>query len=247
MSDPDIVERWLTNAFAQVEAPPGVDAWRRQPSRRAPMRNGTRRLMAVALAAGIAAALLSASVAGTLALTHSHPSPPATAHPIRPPAATHEASPPAHAAASACSRLKTPESSHGFLYFDPPGAEEPSISCAQAIATFLCSPSAIARQCLQSLPVTAQLARLTVTDPLREFPGPGLPFVGKPFVPKSLLVWRMTWEAASCHAELGPGFPPLDFTPSTTPCRTAWTYLIDASTGDFLFFDFADNASGKAG
>jgi|HubBroStandDraft_4_1064222.scaffolds.fasta_scaffold41545_5 hypothetical protein len=45
MSDPDVVERWLTHSFAQVETPPGFLVWRDLPPRRNPMRNSARKLM----------------------------------------------------------------------------------------------------------------------------------------------------------------------------------------------------------
>jgi hypothetical protein len=248
MNDPDADERWLTQAFAQVEVPPGVEAWRDLNPTRDPVRNGARRLRAIGLTAGIAAVLFSASVAGTLALTHSHPSPPATVHLGSAPAATHAASPPAQAATSACSRLQTGESPMKGMQFDPPGAAEPTISCARAMATLLCPPNSGNYPCpvLHGSPVKAQLVRMTVTAQggrMGEVRGEGFPFVGPSFVPRNLLVWQLTWVPTVCNSYLPAGFP-IFFPRVSTPCGISYDYLIDASTGDFVFFDTAHTRAG---
>lgn len=171
MNDPEVVERWLTQAFADVQTPPGVEAWRHLTPRRKPMQSIPRRLMAISLTAGIAAALLTVSIAGTLALTHSHRPPLATVHSSSGPAATHMASPPAQAAASACSRLQTGDSPMKGMQFDPPGAAEPAISCARAIAILLCPPHGWNGPCrvVNGLPVKVQLVRFSGVGPWVRF------------------------------------------------------------------------------
>lgn len=260
MNDPEVMERWLSHAFAPVKAPPGVDAWRDLTPGRTPRRSTNRRLtdglrprlMEIGLTAGIAAVLLIVSVAGTLALTHSHALPPATVHPSTAPAASHSASPTAKAAASACSQLQAAYFVHGFR-FDPPGSAEPAISCSRAIATFLCPPHFGNGPCmvLHGLPVKAELVRISQAGiPMGEVRGQALPFVGPPFFPSNLLVWQLTWVPTVCIVDATgvsgsdlPGFG-VFFTPVSARCRFSHTYLIDASTGNFVFYDVA---TGKAG
>jgi hypothetical protein len=254
MSDPDVVERWLTQAFAHVKTPPGVEAWRDLTPRQNPMRNSARRLMAIGLTAGIAAVLFIASVAGTLALTHSHPSPSATVHSSSAPAATHAASPSVQATASACSRLQTPGSPKNSLFqFDPAGAAIPAISCARAIATLLCPPHGWNGPCwVVRGTVKAQLVRLSIDGRglFGEDRGPSLPFVGPPFLPSNLLVWHMTFVPTVCIVESdgvsGSDIPEFGVfsTRVSTACRTSFDYLIDASTGDFVYFDTAPRKAG---
>jgi len=249
MHDSDAVERWLTQAFAQVEAPPGVQAWRDLNPGPAPVRNGARRLRAIGLMAGIVAVLFTASVAGTLALTHSHPSTSATGHASSVPGATHTASSSAPAGAAACSRLQTSVSPMKGMQFDPPGAADPAISCARAIAILLCPPHGWNGPCraVHGLPVKAQLARLNAVGPMGEVRGPALPWAGSPFLPKNLLVWDLTFVPTVCTRVNGNivsgSFP--DFNVLLTVrvdgdgCRITRGYLIDASTGAFVYFDSA--------
>ena len=217
------------------------------------MQNIPRRLMAIGLTAGIAAALLTVSIAGTLALTHSHPSPPATVHHSSAPAATHVASPPAQAAASACSRLQTADSPPYVMkgmQFDPPGAAEPAISCARAIATLLCPPHGWNGPCrvVHGLPVKAQLVRFSGVGPMGEVRGPSLPFVGPPFHPSNLLVWNLIFVPTVCTKISSTSFPEFNVlftvTIEANGCRTPHDYLIDASTGDFVYFDTAPLKAG---
>jgi hypothetical protein len=251
MNDPEVMERWLSHAFAPVKAPPGVDAWRELTPGRTPRRNTRRRLMEIGLTAGIAAVLLIVSVAGTLALNHSHAPPPATVHSSGTPAATHSASPTAKAAASACSRLQAAYSLHGFQ-FDPPGSADPAISCSRAIATFLCPPQFGNGRCmvLHGLPVKAELMRISHVGPMGEVRGHGLPFVGPPFVPSNLLVWQLTWVPTVCIVDgnnvSGSDLPGFDvfITPVSARCRFSHAYLIDASTGNFVFYDVATSKAG---
>jgi hypothetical protein len=259
MNDPEVMEHWLIHAFAPVKAPPGVDAWHDLATRRTSRRNTRRKLMdglrprltEMGLTAGIVAVLFMVSIAGTLALTHSHASPPATVHSSSAPAATHSASPTAKAAASACSRLQAAYSLYGFR-FDPPGSAEPAISCSRAIATLLCSPHFGNAPCfvLHGLPVKAELVRISHVGPMGEVRGHGLPFVGPPFVPSNLLVWQLTWVPTVCIVD-GNSVSGSDlasfslfFTPVSARCRASYNYLIDASTGNFVFYD---GAIGKAG
>jgi hypothetical protein len=69
---------------------------------------------------------------------------------------------------SACSRLASPSSLHGFR-FDPPGSTTPAISCSRAIATLRCPPSFENLPCkvLTGLPMTAELVRISAVAPLR--------------------------------------------------------------------------------
>jgi hypothetical protein len=204
------------------------------------------------LTAGIAAVLFIISVAGTLALTHSHPSSPTAIHSSTPPAATHVASPPTPEAASGCSRPQAPDSPVKWIQFDPPGAAEPAISCARAIATLLCSPHYGNAPCpvIHALPVKAQLVLFNATGYMGEVRGSGLPFIGPPFVPSDLLVWQLTFVPTVCSVDSTgvsfsdePDFSILS-TQVSTPCRTAFDYLIDASTDDFVFFDTPPHKAG---
>jgi hypothetical protein len=251
MNDPDAVERWVAHAFAQVELPHGVEGWRVLVPARTPFSSVRRRLMAIGVTAAVATGLLIASIAGTLALTHSHPTPPASVHASSAPAATRSPLPTSQAAASACSRLETPTSLSGFK-FSPPGAADPPISCARAIATFLCPPHYGNGPCyvLHGLPPTAELMRMSHVGPMGETRGSALPYVGPPFVPNNLLVWRVTWVPTVCTVDStgvsGSDEPPyaIFLTQVPTRCRLSAGYLIDATTDNFVFFDSAQSDAG---
>ncbi len=245
MHDSDAVERRLSDAFANVTASAAVDTWRT----RTPMPHGRRdvvrsRLFAMALAAGIAAALLAVSVAGTVALSHFHTAPSVGAHPSVAPVTTAPASPVPTTTTSLCSSLETPSTVYGFR-FDAPGSATPAISCSQAIATLRCPPPFVSgATCIKSVgPITAQLVRVSTVETMGEVRGNGFPFAGTPFTASKLLVWRLTFEPTVCTVDSsgvsGSDLPPfyVFFAQASTRCREADDYLIDASTGDFVFYD----------
>jgi hypothetical protein len=251
MHDPEVTERRLKDAFAGVRATAGVDTWRQRTPRAHRMRGigravtyGIRpRLLEVALTAGIAAALLIVSVAGTIALSHSHAAPPVGAHSSAAPATTKTAPPaPTSTTASACSRVETPTSIYGFR-FDPPGTVNPPISCSKAIATIHCPPQFAAGNPCNPItgPITAELMLLTTAGPVGEVRASGGPYVGPPFRATNLLAWRLTFVPTACIVDAN-GVQGSDMAPFAvfsqvvhTRCQVAEDYLIDATTGYWVF------------
>jgi len=210
------------------------------------------RLLEVALTAGIAAAVLIVSVAGTIALSHSHAAPPVSAHSSAAPATTKTASPsPTATAAPACSRLETPTSVYGFR-FDPPATANAPISCSKAIATLRCPPQFVAGNPCNPVtgPITAELVRLSTAGPVGEVRASGGPYVGPPFTAANLLAWRLTFVPSACTVDAngvqGSDLPPFAVFAQEvhTRCQVAEDYLIDASTGYFVFFDATSAKTG---
>jgi hypothetical protein len=249
--EPEVIERRLKEAFAHVDAPAGVDAWRNRPlrshcprSRGRSLLYGIRsRLSEMALTVGITAALLVVSVAGTMALSHSHSAPVKSAPPSVAPATTGTPSPGPTATTSLCSRLETPTSIYGITFAQPGGAT-PTIACSQAIATLRCPPQLIAGSaCITTVgPITAALVGLSTVRQVAEVRANGFRYAGPPFRARNLLVWRLTFVPTVCTVDStgvsSSDAPPLSVfsTNVSTRCRSAQTYLIDASTGYFVFY-----------
>lgn len=77
--------------------------------------------------------------------------------------------------------------------------------------------------------------------------------MGPPFRPSNLLVWDLTFVPTVCtklssHSVSGSPFPEFgvlfSITIEANGCRTSHDYLIDASTGDFVYFDSAPLKAG---
>jgi hypothetical protein len=253
MHDSDVTERRLKDAFAGVTATAGVDSWRQRTPTAHRMRGIGRAvaygirpgLLEVALTAGIAAALLIVSVAGTFALSHSRAAHPVSAHSSAAPATTKTASPgPTATIASACSRVETPTSLYGFR-FGPPGTVNPPISCSKAIATIRCPPEFAAGNPCNPITgqITAELMLLSTAGPVGEVRASGGPYMGPPFRATNLLAWRLTFVPTACRVDAN-GVQGSDMAPFAvfsqvvqTRCQLAEDYLIDATTGDWVFFD----------
>jgi hypothetical protein len=260
MHDSEVTERRLQAAFAVVRATAGVETWRQRTPKahrirgigRAVMYGMRPRLLEVALTAGIAAALLIVSVAGTIALSHSHVAPPMSAHSSAAPATAKTPSPARTATgAPACSRVETPTSLYGFR-FDPPGTVNPPISCSSAIATIRCPPQGGAGNSCKPIsgPITAELMLLSTDGPVGELRTSVGPYVGPPFKATNLLVWRLTFVPTACIVDAN-GVQGSDIAPFAvfaqrvhTRCQVAEDYLIDASTGYWVFFDAESTKKG---
>jgi hypothetical protein len=196
----------------------------------------------IAMTIGIMAGLLIILVAGHVALSRSHGSQTLT----RPlsgsaPVANKTASASQVAPALACTRLQSPYGPRYGTRFDPPGATNPRISCAQVLAPLHC-PAAWTHTCFQGSPPTVVLLRVTTSGLVSETPS-AVPS----FRAKRLLVWQVTWVPKVCPgpnkvnsaliSALNPlAFPPVPFgvagvgfTPS--PCGVALRYYLDATTG----------------
>jgi hypothetical protein len=141
------------------------------------------------------------------------------------------------------------------MQFDPPGASEPAISCTRALAILLCPPHGWNGPCrvVNGLVVKAQLVRFNGVGTMGEVRGPSLPWVGPPFHPSNLLVWDLTFVPTVCtkvssHSVSTSAFPEFEILLSIKiegdGCRISREYLIDASTGDFVYFDTAPLRAG---